>query len=96
MKGPNALSQFYEALKATNEYHERYPNLELPSAVSGITCPHVTIMRSWLFCVGNCVSQAELVNIEVNVPFSGPEIYGKYLDLHELHERFCNLPGQSL
>ena len=35
-----------------------------------------------------------LVN-NVNVDFSGEEVFGKYLDLHSFHYKYCNLPNIS-
>ena len=30
--------------------------------------------------------------LQPNVQFSGEEVYGKYLDLHQFYERSCNMP----
>ena len=32
---------------------------------------------------------------QVNVQFSGEEVFGKYLDLNSFYDLFCNLPGGS-
>lgn len=32
------------------------------------------------------------LNMDIDVHFSGEEIFGKYLDLHDLYLAFCNLP----
>ena len=34
---------------------------------------------------------AKVIDAEINVPFSGEEIFGKYLDLHTFHLRYSNL-----
>eukprot|EP01041_Mallomonas_annulata_P008834 gene8834-18296_t len=70
MRGTNIFSSFYETLKSTREYHNKFPNLQ-------------------------DAGQARLPDIEVNVNFSGEEIYGKYLDLHPFYLRYCNLPHIS-
>ena len=31
--------------------------------------------------------------LNVNIDFSGEEVFGKYLDLHIFHNRYCNLPN---
>lgn len=31
--------------------------------------------------------------LNVNVDFSGEEVFGKYLDLHSFHYKYCNLPS---
>lgn len=36
---------------------------------------------------------AKIINGEINVNFSGEEIFGKYLDLHTFYLRYCNLPN---
>ncbi len=33
------------------------------------------------------------LNIDINVDFSGVEVYGKYLDLNRLFLQYCNLPN---
>jgi splicing factor 3A subunit 3 len=35
----------------------------------------------------------KVIQEEINVPFSGEEIFGKYLDLHTFYLRYCNLPN---
>ena len=32
------------------------------------------------------------LNMEIDVVFSGEEVFGKYLDLHDLYLQYCNLP----
>jgi splicing factor 3A subunit 3 len=39
--------------------------------------------------------QARVVEEDINVPFSGEEVFGKYLDLHSFYLSYCNLPNVS-
>ena len=68
MRGQNVFNTFYETLKATREYHNRYPGLPLENL-------------------------PKFDDIVCDIPFSGEEIYGKYLDLHSFYLRFVNLPN---
>jgi splicing factor 3A subunit 3 len=36
--------------------------------------------------------QNSTTDSDLNVPFSGEEIFGKYLDLHPFFLRYCNIP----
>lgn len=67
IRGPQMFTSFYEALNATREYHQKFPNLPVNDPLHSIS--------------------------DVNVMFSGEEVFGKYLDLNELFPRYCNLPG---
>jgi len=77
MKKPDMFTTFYDSLKRTKEYHERFPNI---------------------------ITDNEMINIDkllddIQVPFSGEEIFGKYFDLHELHDQYSNvhsdMPGKE-
>lgn len=37
----------------------------------------------------------QIHEIPIEVSFSGEEVFGKYLDLHELFQQYCNLPSIS-
>jgi splicing factor 3A subunit 3 len=66
LKGKNMFSSFYEAVNATREYHQRFPDAP---------------------------SKTKKVAADVEVQFSGEEVFGKYLDLNDFFLRFCNLPN---
>ena len=68
IRGPNMFSSFYDALNATREYHQKFPN-------------------------SSPAYQPEVNREFHSVNFSGEEVFGKYLDLHEFYLRYCNLPN---
>lgn len=67
MRGVNIFNSFYETLKTTREYHNKFPNLQVDHS-------------------------PKLGDVEIQINFSGEEIFGKYLDLHSFYLQYCNLP----
>lgn len=70
MKEPDMFTTFYDTLKRTKDYHDRFPNI-IPD---------------------NEVDVKKVVD-DIQVPFSGEEIFGKYFDLHELYVQYSNVHG---
>ncbi|EDO29934.1 predicted protein [Nematostella vectensis] len=80
LSGPNEFAEFYSRLRSLKEYHRKYPN--------EVTEPmQMEFLR---------MKENRENNIEDNLPlveFTDEEGYGKYLDLHEVYDKYLNLKG---
>lgn len=85
--GSNVFNSFYEALNSTKEYHARFLNLNKN--------PSVNLHGNSNISVSNNSSGGPISDVTrmLKVPFSGEEVYGKYLDLHYFYVEYCNLPN---
>ncbi|ORX89740.1 hypothetical protein K493DRAFT_305538 [Basidiobolus meristosporus CBS 931.73] len=82
ISGASEFSEFYQRLKDIKDYHRRYPNEVVePLELEYMQQEYVEENDAL-----NIVSPAGLDRI-----FSGEEGFGKYLDLHSLHDQFMNL-----
>jgi splicing factor 3A subunit 3 len=80
LSGPNEFVEFYNRLKSIKEFYRKHPNeVSVPMSLE---FEEYTKMRE--------SNAEEYMNL---VEFSDEEGYGKYLDLHELYEKFINLKG---
>ncbi|KAL7754202.1 Pre-mRNA-splicing factor sap61 [Sorochytrium milnesiophthora] len=77
LSGGNDFSEFYARLRDTKEYHRRHPN--------------ATVEPMELDFMSSEQQQQDIDSLETL--FSGEEAYGRFLDLHALHEQYLNLPG---
>lgn len=88
MRGAAAFKTFYQRLQDIQDYHRRFPHT-LPMRVrcgsrAAARLPALTAARAL---------QLDPAAEEVPEPmFTGEEGYGKFLDLHELHTEYNNLP----
>jgi splicing factor 3A subunit 3 len=73
-----SLGAFYDSLHSTLEYYEKFPHL-------------VTISEGTTDQAAQLEELLASIESEVQVDFSGEEIFGKYLDLNEQFHLFCNL-----
>uniref|UniRef100_A0A914H1A5 Matrin-type domain-containing protein n=1 Tax=Globodera rostochiensis TaxID=31243 RepID=A0A914H1A5_GLORO len=78
--GPNEFAEFYSRLKTLKDIHRKNPN---------DTARTLTIEFQEM---ANFVQDPDRVEKEM-VRFMDEEGYGKFLDLHALHEQFVNLKG---
>lgn len=78
--GPDEFSEFYKRLKDIREHHHRHPNeIEEPMSMEFLRMDQ---QRN--------NPPEELQNL---VDFTDEESYGKFLDLHQLYDRYINLKG---
>lgn len=78
--GPNEFAEFYSRLKLLKDTHRRNPN----ETAQSLTLEFHEKM--------NFLQDPDRVEREL-VRFSDEEGYGKYLDMHILHENYLNLKG---
>jgi splicing factor 3A subunit 3 len=82
MGGPDEFAEFYRRLKHLKDHHRKYGGegqTEVPM-----------IMEFMRLDTERKNPPHELQNL---VHFTDEESYGKFLDLHQLHDLFCNLKG---
>ena len=80
LSGPNEFTEFYSRLKSIKEFYRRHPNeISVPMSVE---FEELAKMRE--------NPTEEFANL---VEFTDEEGYGKYLDLHEVYEKYINLKG---
>ncbi|CAG7832209.1 unnamed protein product [Allacma fusca] len=80
LSGPNEFVEFYNRLKGVKEFYRKHPSeVSIPMSVE---FEEYTRMRE--------TNTEEYLNL---VEFKDEEGYGKYLDLHQHHERYLNLKG---
>jgi len=80
LSGPNEFVEFYNRLKTIKEFYKKHPHeVSVPMSLE---FEEYTKMRE--------SNAEEYMNL---VEFTDEEGYGKYLDLHEHHEKFLNLKG---
>lgn len=78
LSGPDEFGEFYRRLKSLKDFHRRHPNqLEEPMAME--------------FLRLDKQRNHPPDNLQMQVDFSDEEGYGKYLDMHVLHDSFINL-----
>ncbi|KAF9395792.1 hypothetical protein CPC16_006829 [Podila verticillata] len=75
MSGSNEFGEFYERLKKIKEHHRKYPN--------------DTVEPMELEFMDQKPNEAQVEALDEM--FSGEESGGRYLDLHEVHEKYMNL-----
>ncbi|CAG8537906.1 4414_t:CDS:2 [Paraglomus occultum] len=75
LSGSSEFSEFYARLRAIKDYHRRYPN----ETVEPLELEFI--------------NQAKQSNEDDDLDklFSGEEAFGRFLDLHSLHEKYVNL-----
>lgn len=78
LSGPDEFGEFYRRLKALKDFHRRNPNeVEEPMAMEFLRLDKQRTHPP--------------DHLQTLVDFSDEEGYGKYLDMHTLHETFINL-----
>ncbi|XP_027043933.1 splicing factor 3A subunit 3-like [Pocillopora damicornis] len=80
LSGPNEFAEFYARLRSLKEYHRKFPN-EVAEPMQ---------MEFLKLKEARDNPTDEMQNV---VEFTDEEGYGKYLDLHELYDKFLNLRG---
>lgn len=80
--GPNEFAEFYSRLKSLKDIHRKNPNE---------TARPLTIEFQEM---ANFIQDPDRVEKEV-VRFTDEEGYGRFLDMHILHEQYVNLKGVS-
>lgn len=80
LSGPNEFAEFYARFRSLKEYHRKFPNeVAEPMQMEFIKLKEARDNPA-----------DEMQNV---VEFTDEEGYGKYLDLHELYDKFLNLRG---
>lgn len=78
LSGPDEFGEFYRRLKTLKDFHRRNPNqVEEPMAMEFLRLDKQRTHPP--------------DHLQTLVDFSDEEGYGKYLDMHTLHETFINL-----
>ena len=95
MRGANVFTHFYSALKETREYHARNGerlqarvvamSASAPAVEDDVAEETAEVVR--LARDGLPATLARLADVEVE--FSGEELWGKYLDLSPFHLAWC-------
>jgi splicing factor 3A subunit 3 len=81
--GPNEFAEFYSRLKSLKDIHRKNPNE---------TARPLTIEFQEM---ANFIQDPDRVEKEL-VRFTDEEGYGKFLDMHLLHEQYMNLKGVNV
>lgn len=76
------FDEFYTQLRGIKDFHRRYPN----EPVENLERAYRKAPRG----------EGEVGASEVDRLFSGEEVYGRYMDLVQLHEMYLNLKGVRL
>ncbi|PFX19909.1 Splicing factor 3A subunit 3 [Stylophora pistillata] len=97
LSGPNEFAEFYARLRSLKEYHRKFPN-------EALLIDHSKAL--FLDFVGPVAEPMQMEFVKLKeardnpsdemqnvVEFTDEEGYGKYLDLHELYDKFLNLRG---
>jgi splicing factor 3A subunit 3 len=84
MGGPDEFAEFYRRLKHLKDHHRK--------SGSEVQTEEPMIMEFMRLDTERKNPPSELQNL---VHFTDEESYGKFLDLHELHDLFCNLKGME-
>ena len=78
LSGPDEFGEFYRRLKTLKDFHRRHPNeIEEPMAMEFLRLDKQRTHPP--------------DHLQTLVDFSDEEGYGKYLDMHALHDLFINL-----
>jgi len=78
LSGPHEITEFYRRLKQIRDFHRQHPNeISIPMSVEFDD-----------FC-----KLKENTDDEPWVVFTDEEGYGKYLDLHDAYNKYCNIKG---
>ena len=78
LSGPDEFGEFYRRLKSLKEFHRRNPNeVEEPMAMEFLRLDKQRTHPP--------------EHMQALVDFTDEEGYGKYLDMHALHDTFINL-----
>ncbi|KAK7601177.1 hypothetical protein V9T40_008618 [Parthenolecanium corni] len=80
ISGHNDFTEFYNRLKSVKDFHRQHPN-------------QVSVPMSIEFDEWNKLRENPTEEMNNMVEFTDEEGYGKYLDLHECHEKYINLKG---
>ena len=78
LSGPDVFPEFYKRMKTVKDFHRRNPNeVEPPMAME--------------FLQLNKQRTHPPENMQTLAEFTDEEGYGKFFDLHELHDMYINL-----
>ena len=84
------FSSFYRRLGELRTFHRRFPGVDVPQVRASRALPPRAPPAHASPPPSQFDPQSE---VEMNVQFSGEEMFGKYLDMATLHEQFVNIPG---
>ncbi len=78
LAGPDEFGEFYRRLKNMKDFHRRHMNeIEPPMSMEFLKLDRQRVQPPEY--------------LQTLVDFSDEEGYGKYLDMHELHDTFINI-----
>ena len=99
--GTTQFSTFYERLKDIKDYHRGHPTAETTEPpddddVLATQVRHTVTWPTWRHRGTLCRLRATLrLLVQEDLQFTGEEMYGRYLDLHEFYHAYINLAHKA-